>query len=402
MSAEASYSERELANARELHDRIVSFDSHVDLPPGFKDSNLAISEQWVGQFDLERAARGHLSGAALVLQGPSVQPSAENLAQAREQLEAGYVAILRLVDSFRDRVGIAHNPDEFRRLAAEGRFAIVLAFQNAAALEDLESIEKWIARGVALFAFTFVGNNQWADSARPFPFFSGGHDSGGLSALGKAAIGLLNDRGAIVDVTQLSSAALADALATTRSPVVASHSAVRSIVDVDRNLSDNELRAVRENGGVVQIVGFSSYLRATSDEKQARIREAWRRYGLDGPVTLAESYSINHPGTRDWSEKQFWAFVHEFHAIADHDNPEATLGDLLNAIDHAVLVAGIDHVGISSDFNHGGGLVGWRDVGDNLNLTAALIRRGYAESDIGKLWGGNFLRVWQSVFDRQY
>lgn len=401
MSTEAVYSETERARARELHDRVVSFDSHIDLPAELKDGILLDGETWPGQFDLERASRGRLSGASLVIQGQAVHPTAENKARAREGLEVAYSTIGQIADKFSHRAGLARNPAEFHRLAAEGKFAIVQAFQNAAPLEDLSALEKWLERDIAVFALTFVGNNQWADSARPYPFFGGDYRSDGLSALGRAAVGRLNDRGVVIDVTQLSSAALADVLAITRSPVVASHSGLRAIVDIDRNLHDRELRALRDNGGVVQIVGFATYLRTPGEEKQQRQREVWRRYGLDGPTSLADSYSVNDPATKDWTEDRFWKFLHEWHAIIDHANPDATIADFVNAIDHAVEIAGIDHVGISSDFNHGGGLIGWRDVADNIDVTAELLRRGYSDTEIAKLWGENFFRVWQAALDRR-
>jgi microsomal dipeptidase-like Zn-dependent dipeptidase len=109
--------------------------------------------------------------------------------------------------------------------------------------------------------------------------------------------------------------------------------------------------------------------------------------------------SVNDPATATWPEDRFWRFLHEFHVMLDLEHPTATVSDLVDAIDHAVARVGIDHVGIASDFNHAGGLADWTDVGQNLNVTAELLRRGYAEADIAKLWGENFLRVWQAVID---
>jgi hypothetical protein len=130
-----------------------------------------------------------------------------------------------------------------------------------------------------------------------------------------------------------------------------------------------------------------------------RLRAHWAAYGLASPATLADLLSVNDPATAHWDQDTFDAFLHEFHEILELDRPEADVNDLVDAIDHAVWHAGIDHVGIGSDFNHSSGVTGWMTVADNLNVTAELIRRSYTDQEIAKLWGGNFLRVWQHALD---
>jgi microsomal dipeptidase-like Zn-dependent dipeptidase len=389
-----------LARAADLHGRILTFDSHVDIPQAFGSPEMPADRDGDSQFDLVKAQRGRLSGAGLVIHAPVARLSAEAAAAGRLETEQAYVRITGIAERFPDRAGLARTPAAFRRLAADGRFAIVLAYQNAAPLgDDLSWLDRWAARGVTMFAFSFIGNNSWADSARPYPFISGGLQANGLSDIGKAAVRRLNDLGVIVDVSQMSSPALADVLAVSRAPIVASHSAVRALVDADRNLSDAELDAIAAGGGVVQIVGFAPYVRVLDPDLRTRLEDLWEAEGLARPTRLSDVLSVNDPATATWPEDRFWRFLHEFHVMLDLEHPTATVSDLVDAIDHAVARVGIDHVGIASDFNHAGGLADWTDVGQNLNVTAELLRRGYAEADIAKLWGENFLRVWQAVID---
>ncbi|HEX7853989.1 MAG TPA: membrane dipeptidase, partial [Sphingobium sp.] len=145
--------------------------------------------------------------------------------------------------------------------------------------------------------------------------------------------------------------------------------------------------------------GFAPYLKQMDDRMIADLRSTWDRFGLAAPDNPADMLSVNDPATADWPEDRFWDFLHEFHVVLDLDRPIASTTHLVDAIDHAVNLIGIDHVGISSDFNHGGGLSDWRDVGESINVTAALLSRGYAEDAIAKLWGENFLRTWQAALD---
>jgi microsomal dipeptidase-like Zn-dependent dipeptidase len=226
------------------------------------------------------------------------------------------------------------------------------AFQS-----DLDQINEWYNRGVRILGFVHAGHNDWADSSRPnVKLGDAAEEHCGLSDLGKQAVRRLNDLGVLIDVSQLSTHALEQVISVTRAPVAATHSAVKGLVDTPRNLSDRELELIKKNGGVVQIVAFSKYLRPQSTEQIAALQ------------------TVNAA-------------------------PKATLAQFVDAIDYAVKRIGVDHVGISSDFNHGGGVIGWENEGESVNVTAELLRHGYGESDIAKLWGGNFLRVWQAAQD---
>ncbi|HEX7854871.1 MAG TPA: membrane dipeptidase [Sphingobium sp.] len=389
-----------LEQAARLHERLISFDGHLDIPLEFGQPGSEADKDGPGKFDIPKIRRGKLSGAAATVHAAVLRPTPEGHAAGRAQHEMRFAGLMQMARDFPQDVGIAASPQQFRDLVAQKRFAIVLAFQNAAPLDGgLDDLDAWAARGISIFAFTFIGNNGWADSARPYPFVNGGLHWNGLSPLGKQAVHRLNDLGVLIDVSQLSSAAFNDVIAQSHVPVFASHSGVRAQVDVDRNFSDTELKALQRNGGLIQIVGFAPYLKSLDNRMIADLQATWRRFGLNAPDNPSDMLSVNDPATVGWPEDRFWDFLHEFHVVLDLDRPIASTSHLVDAIDHAVDLIGIDHVGISSDFNHAGGLSDWMDVGESLNVTAGLLSRGYEQEAIAKLWGENFLRTWQVALD---
>jgi len=178
--------------------------------------------------------------------------------------------------------------------------------------------------------------------------------------------------------------------------MVASHSAPRALVDIPRNLSDKEMQLIKDSGGVVQIVGFPTYLRPLGQDSQAKLNTLRSQFDLPPLHNLEMALMPGDPIITVWPEQRFGEYAAGLYAIVEEE-PKATLKDYGDAIDYAVKKIGIDHVGISSDFNDGGGLDGWKDVSETRNVTAELLQRGYSEADIAKLWGGNFLRVWDTV-----
>jgi len=373
-----------LQKAKQIHRKIVTFDSHVDVPV---DLDAAVDGK--SQFDLVKTERGHLSGAALAVFVPQAKRTPENFQKAKDDADAKYQTIINVAKKNPNRAALAYSPAEVRSLAKQGKFAVVISFLNAFPLgKDLSQIDAWYDRGVRIFGFNHAGNNDWADSSRPVSGFGDKPDEiGGLSDLGKQAVTKLNEKGILIDVSQLSTKALYDTLSLTKAPVAATHSAVKGIVDNSRNLSDEELQAIAKNGGVVQIVAFSNYLRPIPSDVEDKVKALRAEYGLpDKDDTLQQSWPVE-------KQKEYSTRWHEIIASA----PKATLAQYVDSIDYAVKKIGVDHVGIASDFNHGGGVTGWDNEGEAENVTVELLRRGYTEPQIAKLWGGNFLRVWSEA-----
>jgi membrane dipeptidase len=331
--------------AKRIHDRIITFDSHLDLPFDYPGAG----KNGKTQFDLPKALRGGLKGASFAVFVPQGPRTPEGYQKAAADADKKYQLIKNIAEQFPDRAAIALSPDDVRHISASGKFAVVISILNAYPLgSDLNQLDEWYKRGVRVLGYTHAGNNDWADSSRPSKALGDKPDEhGGLSELGKQGVARLNKLGMLIDVSQLTTPALKQVLSLTKAPVVATHSGLKSIVDSPRNLSDEELELIRQNGGVVQIVAFGNYLRKAPE------------------------------------------------GAAEHAPVEpATVAQLVDSISYAVKKIGIDHVGISSDFNHGGGVTGWQNESEAQNVTVELLRRGYSERQIAKLWGGNFLRVW--------
>ena len=377
-----------LLGAAPLAAQTLTIDPHLDLPKS------ALTRGWTGrsdptsQFDLDRAKRGGLSAAAIALFVPQGPRNPASLAKAQAELRARDAAIHAIVDRNPDLAALALSPADVRRIAAGGRFALVESLLNAWPLgEDLDQFDYWYLRGVRILGFVHTGHNQFADSSRPALQFGDRPDeNGGLSPLGKAAVKRLNDLGILIDVSQLSDAAFGQVLALTRAPVIATHSDVRALVDNSRNLSDAQLNALKANGGVIAINAFSPYLRPIGPQARKAVANLAREFGLPS--------AVGKPLPRDRQDE----YERRYREILVGE-PKASVVDFVDAVDYAVKRIGIDHVALSSDFNHGGGVSGWSDVGELGNVTSELKRRGYSPVQIDKLWSGNVLRVWQGAID---
>lgn len=366
----------------------LTIDPHLDLPKS------ALEVGWTGlndpasQFDLTRARQGGLNAAAIALFVPQGQRNPISLTKAQADLRARDAAIHAIAERNPTQAALALSPSDVRAIAKSGRFAVIESLLNAWPLgNDLDEFDRLYARGVRIVGFVHAGHNQFADSSRPaLQFGDRPAENGGLSPLGKAAVTRLNDLGILIDVSQLSDAAFDQVLALSRAPVIASHSDVRALVDNSRNLSDAELDALKANNGVIAINAFSAYLRARSPATLKAVSDLQQSYGLSKSGNIALS-----PDKQAEYDKRY-------HEIVGKE-PKASVSELIDAVDYAVKRIGIDHVALSSDFNHGGGVTGWANVSELPNVTAELKRRGYSSEQIEKLWSGNVLRVWQAAID---
>jgi membrane dipeptidase len=375
-----------IGKARSTDTRILPFDVHLDIDPGFDGPQNPATVDGATQFDLPKVARGGVKAAGLAVFAPQEADSPEAFTKARSIAEAKHRAIAGLAAHYPDRVALAFTPNDVRRIAGEGKLAIVETVVNGGALVDsLDDLDLWARRGVRIFGFVHAGHNRLADSSRPaLTRGEGTSRNGGLSPLGRQAVERLNRLGVLIDVSQLSDAAFDEVLRLTKAPVIASHSDIRTLVDNSRNLTDAQLDALKGNGGVIAINAFSAYLRPGDPAIAAQIRSLQQEFGIgDGKAVVL---------TADQSATYLKRYL-ALHA----QEPKASVQDLVNAVDYAVKRIGIDHVGLSSDFNHGGGIIGWKDEGEARNVTAELARRGYSQRDIAKLWSGNVLRAWEEA-----
>jgi len=371
--------------AREVHGSVITIDTHDDI-----SSNFATAESDPGQAEgrqvtLPRMRAGGLDVAFFIVYVGQNERTPENYAEAKAEALRKFEAIHRLTDEmYPDEIGLALTPDDVERLHAEGKLVAAIGIENGSSIgTDLSLMEDYYERGARYFGLTHIGHNDLADSSIPRENLGDAEEEhGGVSKLGELAIAEANRLGMMVDVSHASGKTATDAARLSAAPIIASHSAVRELADSPRNLTNEELLAIRDNGGVVQIVAFDGYVMEAPEEKQAAIQKLRENVPF-------ESWATATPEQRD--------AYREARAKVNDQFPGATVEDFVNHIDYAVELIGIEHVGISSDFDGGGGVTGWRDASETFNVTLELVHRGYSEEEIRKLWGGNLLRVWRNV-----
>jgi membrane dipeptidase len=377
------------ARARAIHQRILAIDSHVDvLLPTTAEQYFLPGH--ASRSDVGKLKRGGIGAAAFAIAvGPGPR-TPEGVAEARKEADAKLAAIRAFVKDHSDQVALALTADDIVRIHKSGQVAIIESFLNARSIgKDLSAIDGFYRDGVRLFGFNHAGNNDFADSSRPSGEPAEEHH--GLSPLGKQAVIKLNRLGVIIDVSQLTPAGVFQTLELSRAPVIASHSAVRALVDNPRSLSDRELDAIKVNGGVVHVTAFNAYLKAQPPDFSAQLNAVRHKFGL--PDTSKAGNAGIEDGTAALSAPTSTEYLTEARKLI----PRATVTDYVNHVDYIVKRIGVDHVGIGTDFNHGAGIDGFDDESQAPNVTRELLRRGYSEEQIAKIWGGNFLRVFRQV-----
>lgn len=326
-----------VARAHDIHERVITLDTHADINTDNFTADRNYTMDLPTQVTLPKMEAGGLDVAWLVVYTGQGELTSEGYAAAYENAVDKFEAIHRLAGEIApDRIELAYTSDDVRRIAAAGKLVAMIGVENAyPAGLDLARFEEFHARGARYVSLSHNGHSQFSDSHTGEAEDEWLH--GGLSDLGRQAVAELNRLGMLIDISHPSKAAIMEMIALSRAPVVASHSSARALTDHSRNLDDEQLRAVAENGGVVQTVALGAYVRGESDT--------------------------------------------------------ASVSDLIDHVDYMVNLIGIEHVGISSDFDGGGGIGGWQDASETFNVTLELVRRGYSEEEIARIWSGNLLRA---------
>ncbi|MBT4211994.1 MAG: dipeptidase [Porticoccaceae bacterium] len=383
-----------MAQAQAIHASALTLDAHADIEIPGKPS------MYVGSDGLSKVAptkmrAGGLDAVVMSLAVGPMPRNAEGYAAAKALAQTKLVAVTALAANPNNNATITKSTDELTAAHAEGKSALILGFQNALILgTDVTGIDRLYDVGVRVFALTHMGHNDFADSSRTL--FDGDTgtrepdaEHGGLSALGKAAVVKINALGGIVDVSQLSSQAALQAIGLSVAPVIASHSNVRALTSVSRNLSDPEIDRIGETGGVIHIAPFRGYLfDSSAPNMDKNIRAVRKESGIE------EDYL--YPFELYW-EIDDLALKRDFLTRTNALLGPIGLAEMLDHVDYIVERIGVDHVGIGTDFNHGSGIIGFDDASEALNVTLALLKRGYSKDDIIKIWGGNFIRVWRAA-----
>lgn len=420
-----------LARARAVHDRVITLDTHVDIDPeNFQAGTLNYAQRLNTQVDLTKMEQGGLDAiffSIYVGQGPL---DAAGYERAWAVDTAKLNAIHRLAEVIApNRIAIAYTADDVRRIAASGKKVALMGVENGYGIgTDLSRVKYLYDRGGRYLSLAHNGNNQLSDSNTG----EASNDwlwGNGVSPLGRQVIAEMNRLGMMIDISHPSKGSMMQTLALTKAPIIASHSAVRALCNHSRNLDDEQLKALAKNGGVVQVVAFRGYVKCDPayDATRAQAMSALNQeYGISaarragGGAPAQRGPTAGEPGNscgpaRVAPRGGISAAVQEQLAAMPASRaeeyrtklqaldakypvrPEATVKDFVDHIDYAVKLIGLDHVGISSDFDGGGGLADYNCALESVNVTAELMRRGYTEEQIGKLWSGNLLRVMGEV-----
>jgi membrane dipeptidase len=376
--------------ADEVHDRVITFDAEMDIPLDFMSGDKVVGDVTKMQVDLPKMDAGKLDGAAFVLFAWQKPRTPENDAKARAEVDTKLAAIEKMLGTYPNRIALARRASDVPKIVKSGRHFVVLSVVNAYPYgDDVRWLSELYQRGLRMVGLTHAGNNQYADSNRPQEKFGDVEGAGGgLTTLGKQSVAEMNRLGIIVDVSQITKDALMQTVVLSHAPVVASHVGVKAKVNTSRNLSDDEMKAIAVKGGVVHIVAFASYLKSASQAQQDDLAAIEKSFGLK---TFTDA---NAKLTKEQMPEFMKAMVGYRERWA---NAGASVADMVDSIDYAVKLLGIDHVGVSTDMEHSGGVIGYQTAAEAAGLTTELVKRGYSERDIGKIWSGNFLRVWKAV-----
>jgi len=372
--------------ALKLHQSIFTMDTHCDTPMLLGEYDVGVRhEKGQGCLDLPRMKEGGLAASCFAVylgQGPRTP---EGYTRAKERALTTFGYINQMFKSYAEICEQAYTAEDFKRIAKTGRRAILVSMENGYSIGvDLNNIDAYYLKGARMMGLVHNKNNDICDSSMDI---KDGVDNG-LSEFGRSVVKRMNELGIIIDVSHASDKSFFDVLALSKVPIMASHSSSRAVCNHPRNLTDEQLLALKKNGGVIQLCILSDFISAKEiDPEYARLKD-----DLEARIEKFGGWEVlrEKPGGDE--------FIKEFRALkAKFGGPKATVKEAVDHIDHIVKVIGIEHVGIGTDFDGGGGLADCADVTELPNITIELARRGYSDKDIKKIWGENALRVLEKV-----
>jgi membrane dipeptidase len=372
--------------AARIQDAVFTIDTHCDTPMNLSRSDYNLAEKHDAKatgtkVDLPRMKEGGLDAQFFAVFLSQQARTEAGHANANKKALDIISAIYKSVETSPELAQLARTPEDGYRIEKTGKRAIYIGIENGYAIaHDLSMIGKFWQLGARYITLCHTLNNDICDSSTD----KKGPEYNGLSPFGADVVREMNRVGMMIDVSHISDSSLYDVLRVTKAPVIASHSCARALCDNPRNLTDEDLRAIAKNGGVVQMCILSDYVK-TPDPNPAR----------DSARAVVRAKYNNFEGLTSEQERISWDEWRE--VSKKFPQNLATVSDVVDHIDHIVKIAGIDHVGIGTDFDGGGAVSGCYDVSQMGNITLELVKRGYNEEQIRKIWGGNFMRVFNAV-----
>ena len=389
--------------AKGIHERVITLDTHNDISTSNFTVEKNYSQELSSQVNIPKMKKGGLDVSWLIVYTGQGELDEEGFSDAYDNAIDKFDAIRRLCEELApDQIELALTSDDVRRIDAAGKKVAMIGIENGYPVgTDIGNVKKFYDLGGRYMSLAHNGHSQLSDSN------TGESDSvwlhNGLSDLGKEVIAEMNRWGMMIDVSHPSKEAFNQMIELSKAPIIASHSSSRALCDHSRNLDDEQLMKLKENGGVIQTVAFKSYLNIEkNDANSAESRKILKVVAEEMGVEMLDRSQI-----MEMSSEERNAYFETYQKIreaakdkmgeANAVAPPVDVSDFVDHIDYLVKLIGLDHVGISSDFDGGGGVHGWNDASETFNVTLELVRRGYTEDEIGKLWSGNLLRVLDEV-----
>lgn len=393
-----------IKKARAIHERVITLDTHDDIDVSNFTPTVNYTQKLNTQVNLPKMEEGGLDVSWLIVYTGQGELTPEGYEKAYANADAKFNAIHKLCKEIApDRIELALTSADVKRIVKSGKKVAMIGVENGYPIgTDITKVKEFYDRGARYMSLAHNGHSQLADSN------TGERDNvwlhNGLSPLGREVIAEMNKWGIMVDLSHPSKAANIEAIKLSKAPVIASHSSARTLNDVSRNLDDEQLELIKAKNGVVQTVAFKSYVNTKkNDAYSAKVNDIVKE------IAAAEGFTILERGAmRNLSEEDRTAYFKKYQEITAKAKPRidkevnpvappVNVADFVDHIDYLVKKIGIDHVGISSDFDGGGGIDGWNDASETFNVTLELVKRGYTEAQISKLWSGNLLRVLDEV-----
>lgn len=385
--------------ARRIHNEVITLDTHNDFRVSNFTDSINYTQRLDTQVNLPKMEEGGLDVSWLIVYTGQGELSPEGYATARENAMAKFDAIHRLCEEYApEQIELALTSDDVRRITSAGKKVAMIGVENAYPIgEDLSQFEDYFKRGARYISLSHNGHSQFCDS-------NTGEDDqvwmhNGLSELGREAIKEMNRLGIMIDISHVSKASMVQMIELSEAPIIASHSSARALCNHTRNLDDEQLALLKANGGVVQTVAFRRYLKSDRDDY---LEPLYQKVADSMGVTWYNGNQMRHI---DREKAQAFrevrrTIMQKVRELTENDPnlpAQATVSDFVDHIDYLVEKMGIEHVGISSDFDGGGGIEGWDDASETFNVTLELVKRGYTQDEISMLWSGNLLRVLDEV-----
>lgn len=389
--------------AKDIHERVITLDTHDDINiKNFTDS-VNYSQRLESQVNLPKMIEGGLDVAWFVVYTSQDSLSDNGYKKAYDNAMSKFDAIHRLINNYaNDKIALALTSDDVRKIHATGKKVAMIGVENAYPIgTDLGNIKKFYDLGARYMSLAHNGHSQFSDS------HTGENDNiwnyNGLSEVGNQAIAEMNRLGIIIDISHPSREAIKQMINLSKAPVIASHSAARTLSDQSRNLDDELLKMIKENNGVVQTVALASFVHADKFEANDNAhKELYHTIAKELNSEFLEWEEIEDLPKNAREDlidmrRNIIKIAQTRNAEINENFPPVNVTDFVDQIDYMVNLIGIEHVGISSDFDGGGGIEGWKDASETFNVTLELVKRGYTEDEISMIWSGNLLRVLDDV-----